>query len=357
MSRGNAWSLEETVDRVAQYITIQCGIRHLNPTSIKSTYLPGIAATFDMPGAEESKNNFRQASCQPVIKGMLKGFKRLFDKANPKSASLKMAFGMDLALIAKSRMERMRCFSSASCSPEVAEIQRARVFIVMAVGIFFMLRKSEHLVAKGGVGPSPLTRKCVLFFDKRGNTIPYKHIGVMQAEKVMIDITFSKTDHSGFGRRTYHVRQPALRSSCIVTLLEDWVRRTRDDFGSREEDALYHVPGIDPLRVPVLHDIMHETVQSLGVSGTGIKATSHSLRYGGATMLAAAGFPQYLIAHYGGWTANSTALRRYARPSDESIALVSEFMARITLKEPSKHYIQDLMLRQRSNASNPAKQW
>ncbi len=44
------------------------------------------------------------------------------------------------------------------------------------------------------------------------------------------------------------------------------------------------------------------------------KPTSHSLRYGGATMMAAAGFPQYIIAIYGGWTENSTSLRIYTKP-------------------------------------------
>ena len=70
-------------------------------------------------------------------------------------------------------------------------------------------------------------------------------------------------------------------------------------------------------------------------------ATTHSLRYGGATMMAAAGFPQYLIAHYGGWRADSEALRRYIVPSDESIARVSKYMTDMALAQPSRHYIDD----------------
>ena len=79
---------------------------------------------------------------------------------------------------------------------------------------------------------------------------------------------------------------------------------------------LYDVPGLPSLTMEVLHDVMDRTLRSLGVAGYGIRATSHSLRYGGATMLAAAGFPQYIIAHYGGWSENSSALKIYARPSD-----------------------------------------
>jgi hypothetical protein len=54
-------------------------------------------------------------------------------------------------------------------------------------------------------------------------------------------------------------------------------------------------------------------------------------------MMAAAGFPQYLIAHYGGWRADSEALRRYIVPSDESIARVSKYMTDMALAQPSRH--------------------
>ena len=71
-------------------------------------------------------------------------------------------------------------------------------------------------------------------------------------------------------------------------------------------------------------------------------------------MLAAAGFPQYLIAHYGGWKPGSASLERYARPSEESIRRVSEYMTAVALVNPSRHYIQDLIVRQK--ASRPRTQ-
>ena len=122
---------------------------------------------------------------------------------------------------------------------------------------------------------------------------------------------------------------------------------TRDVFGSTEGDGLYHVPGFVDPDMGTLHAVMGATVRSLGVAGYDMNVTSHSLRYGGATMMAAAGFPQYLIAHYGGWKANSRSLERYARPSDESIQRVSEYMTKMSYQSPSRHYIQDLIARQR----------
>jgi len=45
-------------------------------------------------------------------------------------------------------------------------------------------------------------------------------------------------------------------------------------------------------------------------------------------MLAAAGFPEYVIANYGGWAEGSQSLvRRYTRPTTEMITKVSEHMS------------------------------
>ena len=172
----------------------------------------------------------------------------------------------------------------------------------MAVGIFFMLRRSEHLVGLQRKGSPRLTRRLVVFYDAKNRKIPYSEVGGrVKAQKVALNIAFSKTDHSGFGRRTYHMRQgDKLRDVCIVSILEEWIKMTRDKYKATLDQPLYHIPGLPDLTLEVLHRIMTDTVKSLGVEDKGIRATSHSLRYGGATMLAAAGFPEYLIAPYGG---------------------------------------------------------
>ena len=58
------------------------------------------------------------------------------------------------------------------------------------------------------------------------------------------------------------------------------------------------------------------------------KVSAHSLRYGGATTLAAAGFPEYIIAFYGGWSQGSSAMRRYIKPSNDIVKKVSSHMTR-----------------------------
>ena len=73
-----------------------------------------------------------------------------------------------------------------------------------------------------------------------------------------------------------------------------------------------------------------------------IKATSHSLRYGGATMMAAAGHPQYLIAMYGGWTEHSKSLRIYVKPSAAMTQLVSKHMVESISGNPSMQFLQEI---------------
>ena len=56
-------------------------------------------------------------------------------------------------------------------------------------------------------------------------------------------------------------------------------------------------------------------------------------------MMAAAGFPQYIIAIYGGWTENSTSLRVYTKPSEEMLQMVSLHMSQMA------HFIMDATAR------------
>jgi len=80
----------------------------------------------------------------------------------------------------------------------------------------------------------------------------------------------------------------------------------------------------------------------LGIDGLQGKVASHSLRYGGATMMAAAGFPDYLIAHYGGWDPKSKVMRRYIHPTKESAGAVSAHMAKMSASLSSQEFIREL---------------
>ena len=62
------------------------------------------------------------------------------------------------------------------------------------------------------------------------------------------------------------------------------------------------------------YSLLHRDYVITGILGwKSDKVSPHSLRYGGATMLAAAGLPQYGIEYFGGWAAGSKSLKVYAQ--------------------------------------------
>ena len=67
-------------------------------------------------------------------------------------------------------------------------------------------------------------------------------------------------------------------------------------------------------------------VLSLGWSDK--KISAHSLRYGGATMLAAAGMPQYVIEYFGGWAKDSKSLRLNIQLGNEAVSKASVVMSK-----------------------------
>ena len=341
---GSDWSFPTTKEHILDYTAIECGLRGLDPRSVKEVYLNGILSYFTR---EDRGEIFKAAKDSPAVTNQMKGFQKLYNKLHPMSDRIKMAFGMDLARLSKSVMMETSAFVTAGRSEEEVQLRRDRTYVVMTVGINFMFRKGEHICKKNGA-PSGLTRSNITFLDYSGKVIPYALIGApgFRAKKMTINTQFSKTDHSGFGRRPWHERQenPAKEEVCVVTQAERWIAFTRDRYGAEESSELYDVPGVERVDVDVLHRIMQDTtIKAAGGEKINRLSTTHSFRYGGATMMASAGFPQYLIAHYGGWSENSTALRKYVRPSDASISRVSEIMTTMALGNPSKLYIEDAL--------------
>jgi len=339
-AEGENWNMETTRGYLLGYISTQCGLRGLNPDTLIKSYIHGIADRLEAEGVEG--HHFRTAAAHRDVKKTLKGFGNLYRKLHPKADSLKLAFGMDLAQNARQLMMRRGDFRMESEGDNnMQRLLQDRVYVCMAVGIYFMLRKSEHLCGKGN-SPSETRRKHLVFTDQEGRVIPYLEVGKRSAQKVTMVVRFSKADASGFGRRPSHTRQvgPKASEMCVVQLLERFIEETRE-MGAGREDGLYHIPQMARLTEERLHSIMESTTLALKVYGKGTKATSHSLRYGGATMMAAAGFPQYLIAHYGGWEKDSKALEIYCRPSEESQQRVSETMFQLAQRSPSRAAITD----------------
>ena len=81
---------------------------------------------------------------------------------------------------------------------------------------------------------------------------------------------------------------------------------------------------------PIITDIsIAETTEAI-VSSVGLdhhKISTRSLRYEGATLLAAAGVPAYAITYFGGWPENSPMIRTYAQLGGQMTNEVSRVMS------------------------------
>jgi hypothetical protein len=193
----------------------------------------------------------------------------------------------------------------------------------MILGIYFLLRKSEYLpISAGNKGRQ---WRFVKFFGRLGQDIPWSSIGKIKAYSILININKSKTDQYGRGRLIRHQRMTEEKSECIVQRMENWAAECRDQHGAGEHDSIFQIGDRVLVSAAEMTAAMKRTVEHLGWESS--KVSAHSLRYGGATMLAAAGLPQYVIAYFGGWTADSKALRRYMQLGADAVSRASKIMS------------------------------
>ena len=320
-------SVEHCTQLLDLFIGFECGLRQMSPASIRQTYLPGIAKVFDI---RKVFNRFRCAANHTVTKCLLDGYERQWFKKHPAHQRAKIPFTMTLAL------EAERALSSGVIllpglhtqgHSVAAFMERTRCVCALFFGIFFLLRKSEFLPKSSTTSQHTPMRRSHLRFMTSGQTeIPYDQIGFARASWITITVQFSKTDQTGRGRIVTHFVDVDHPTQCIVQRMEAYIQMSRDGFHARASDLLFHVPSLRSFGAESLATLMRATCKTVGLPDD--KVSAHSLRYGGATTLAAAGLPEYIIAFYGGWAPNSSAMRRYIKPSNETSKLVSRHMSR-----------------------------
>jgi hypothetical protein len=327
-------SPEDLGFRIALFIGMQCSMVGIQANTLQSVYLPGIATSLTVQGYNTGAE-FSKVCKSPVIITLLKGYQRPYDKKNPKCLKVKIPFLLEMALSARQMvLQGVIRVHGYQCTPsDVITNQLAgwRIHIAAITGIFFLLRKSEFLETdpKKKSDIVSCMRQDLRFFDEKEEVIPHARIGHVSARRIRLTINFSKTDQSGFGRVLFHERQqgPGV-VTCIVTEMERWFRYTHDYCRAREADPIMRCGDIPPLSGSDLAKYMKATCVKIGLSESNV--SPHSLRHGGATMLASKGFPRYLIEKMGGWKPGSTALDRYVHVhlTDTTRVEISRAMSR-----------------------------
>ena len=322
---GKPMDLSTCCTKIDLYIGFECGLRQINPNSISGTYIPGIAKRFMI---HKIINNFKAAAYHDITKTLLDGYIRIWHEKFPDGQNAKIPFTMVLALQSE-RFLRSGDITYTSFpttgEPGRAALNTMRMTSALLFGIFFLLRKGEFLPqSKSTHAHRPLLRSHLRFMDSNRRVIPYHLIGHVRASWLTLTITFSKTDQTGHGRIITHHIDTVNPVNCIVQRMEAYIIFSRDNFGATADHVLFDVPGFPSLSADLITDLMRRTCELLGLPFD--KISAHSLRYGGATTLAAAGFPEYVIDFYGGWAHGSRAMRTYIKPTDDIIKRVSLHM-------------------------------
>ena len=343
---GTALPSTQLQQRIIQYISWECGVCRLSPRSIRKTYLPGIAKRL---ARSLIVAQFRDATKTEIIRCVLDGYSKIWARQHPSSDSIKVPFTTALA---QQALELLRQGTISVHGKYVnndsllCQMVRCRTHAALMFGIFFLLRKTEYLATQDppplSTGGRILRRRMLAFYDTDNVEIHYAKIGQAKANSIRLVLQFSKTDPTGQGRIVIHCRQPDSSGNCIVKIMETWIAVTRDLYFITESDPVWQIPGLPILNGDTISDVMKSTCDELGLPRN--KVSTHSLRYGGATELAASGLPQYIIAAYGGWTEDSRAMRIYTRLSLPTNAMVSQRMAQAASSRSAQTVVNDILM-------------
>ena len=280
-------------------------IRGMQPTSLKMVYIPAIAKYF---AVNEVENHFGRCSKHPTVKILFDGLYRKYFRGCPRSGTRRLAFTAEyLRFVKEAMLERADSYST-DIHDKTCE------FLALKFGMWYCLRKSEYL-PNGKYPQFPRFAKglpldCVILRDVEGFVIPFADIRVGSAATLTVRIIFSKTDQEGIGRvrTTTACLDPS--APCLVREIEDWLGILRDRFNADPAtDHLFVVKDRVFICADRVAEVIKATVLHAGLDPS--RYSAHSLRYGGATMLASAGIPIHLVEYMGGWAANSASLRGY----------------------------------------------
>ena len=306
------YSVKELEDIICKYVCYEVLVRGVSPRSVIKNYIGSIQRDFVI---RRIHNNYGSASISRFV-GMVKsGIMRIWSAIHPQSGSRKIAFTLNMASQIPKALGKPG-------SPLQSEI-RSMEILAIRVGICFLLRKSEFLPS-----PSPtsigMAWNKVHFFDDQGVLIPWISVGTLTAVTVVVMIPYSKTDQHGAGRYiTHHRQMPG--QLCIVTDLESWASFMRVKYQTRHQDGVFVNGNWWRITSDRVASVMKITATYLGLNPAAVSA--HSLRYGGATVLAMAGLPQYIIECYGGWAPGSESVEIYAQVQGEAARNVSRVMS------------------------------
>jgi hypothetical protein len=188
------------------------------------------------------------------------------------------------------------------------------VYTAEMLGFTIVARVSEYLQTDASA--HLLTATEVVFELMNGQIIPshlaYKHL-MEKPKAVSILIRSKKNDKRGRGFKYYFPATGPEATYCITTIMWTYAARARPIPGR----SFFHIPELQwTLKPPYLATRLKQMGMHFGLDPSRI--SSHSLRIGGATTLAAAGLTDGDIRGMGDWKSN--AFMQYVRKNVDLFA-------------------------------------
>ena len=231
-------------------------------------------------------------------------------------AAMKIAYRIETGITVKDTvrmpvsMDMIQGHHAATQRREYTVIDLA-VYTAQVLAFTTLSRVSEYLYT-GESGTHTLMSEDVQFEMLDGSMVPSHAVGTKKYKNVnacIVNIRSAKNDAAGRGHRYFFNKcNPATDKStyCITWILWRYVQHARP--GSRL--PFFHIPKLKwTLKPTYLNKKLQAMAKMYGLDPS--RVSSHSLRIGGATAMAAAGMSEYEIKQMGGW--KSDVFLDYAR--------------------------------------------
>lgn len=196
-------------------------------------------------------------------------------------------------------------------------VAQQAVYTAMFMGFTMVARVSEYLETPGDPTHLLLTER-INFETEDGNFIQacdvYKHPKAL-VTAVTVNIKSKKNDPKGRGHRYHFSRASPNDKYCIVQELWDYAARIRP----HKARSFFYIPALNwTLKPPYFAQQLRKLAAINGLDPN--RVSSHSLRIGGASTLAAAGLTGPEIKNMGDWKSNAylTYIRKNIRLFDKA---------------------------------------
>ena len=260
----------------------------LSPSTICG-YLSGVAFNLKMA------NHDAAFLSSPPVQMARAGLRRLAAKDNTPSKS-RLPFTLDLILS-----------YGVFASSDSANLNHFGIYVAMMLAFSCLLRRSEYIPSSASQHHLRACNILFVLFDGSllgSHDISLKHATLIQ--EVLVKIPSSKCDQEGLGfTYVFSASAPSTKNLCL--LLFRWAANTHksadDPFFSAFNKQGLKLWCID---ATVLTNTMRTIATKAGFSPSQISCFStHSLRFGGASTLLAAGVDKYQIQLAGRWKSDA----------------------------------------------------